>query len=120
MSLKINDYPTIHQVARGKILIVLNADKNTGKLDLSYIAGWNMKWTIGLENVLQFIIELNIYLSYNLAIAPLDIYLRKRKIYWTKICIQMLLAICKKKISIVKDLTGNNSNVLTKVNDYKN
>lgn len=32
----------------------------------------------------------------------------------------MLLAICKKKNSIVKDLTGNNSNVLTKVNDYKN
>lgn len=73
------------------------------------------KWTISLEDVLQFLIELNIYLSYNLAIAPLDIYPRKRKTYSTKIYIQMLLA-----ASIVKDLTGNNPNVLKKVNDYRN
>lgn len=41
--LKINDYPTTHQEARGKILIIRNADKNTEKLDLSYIAGRNTK-----------------------------------------------------------------------------
>lgn len=72
------------------------------------------KQTVSLENVLQFLTELHIYL-YNLAVAFLNIYSRKRKTYSTKICIQILLTAI-----IVKDLNGNNPNVLKKVNEYKN
>lgn len=70
------------------------------------------KRTVSLENVLQFLIELH---TYNLAVAFLNIYSRKRETYSTKICIQILLTVI-----IVKDLNGNNPNVLKKVNEYKN
>lgn len=115
MIFKINDHFTTYQVARRKILIILNADKKTEKLDLSYGSLVEIqKWTISLENVLQFLIELNIYLSFNLAIALLDIYPRKRKLILTIICIQILLATLT-----VEDLIGNNPNVLQKLNEYR-
>ena len=60
---------------------VLNADKNAEKLDHSHVAGGNVNGTASLENSWQFLIKLNMQISYNPAIVLLSTYLREMKTY---------------------------------------
>ena len=63
-----------------KILIILNAGKDTEKLHYSYVAGGNKRsGTSTLEDVWQYLTKLNILLAYRPAFMFLGIYPKKLK-----------------------------------------
>lgn len=58
---------------------ILKDDKNAEELDHSHVAGGNGNGIANMENSWQFLIKLNMQLSYNPETAFLSTYLREMK-----------------------------------------